>query len=236
MNDQERKKLEKLLSTTPARIGVGRTGTRPLTKTMMTFRSDHAAAVDAVYGEVSQQLLDEFQWFAVDTCYESKEEYLKRPDKGRKISEMGIKKLEELGTFQPQVQIVVSDGLSAASIKENIRDVYPALIDSLKVNDLTYGTTFFVRGGRVGCMNHIGDLLKPEALVLLIGERPGLVSADSMSAYMCYQPRTGKTDSDRMVISNIHRGGTPPVEAGAHIGTIIKKMLDQRVSGVNFVS
>lgn len=235
MCDERERKWKEFLKSTPARIGVGRTGTRPLTKDMLKFRSDHAAAVDAVYGDVSQKLLDEFQWFTVDTCFESKEEYLKRPDKGRRISDSGVKTLEELASFHPQVQIVVSDGLSSAAIEENIRDIYPALIDSLKINGLTWGTTFFVRGGRVGCMNHIGDLLKPEVLVLFIGERPGLVSADSMSAYMCYQPRSGKTDSDRLVLSNIHRKGTPPVEAGAHIGTLIKKMLEQQVSGVNFV-
>lgn len=235
MKEETVDQLQELLAATPARIGVGRTGTRPLTKTMLQFRLDHAAAVDAVYGDVTSQLLDEFHWFTVDTCFDSKEDYLKRPDKGRKISELGVKKLQKLGSFQPQVQIVVSDGLSSSAIEENIRDIYPALIDSLQINGLTYGTTFFVRGGRVGCMNHIGDLLQPEVLVLLIGERPGLVSADSLSAYMCFEPMSGKTDSDRMVISNIHQGGTPPVEAGAHIGTMIMKMLEQKVSGVNFV-
>lgn len=235
MNRGEKSKLQELMCHTSARIGVGRTGTRPLTRTMLQFRSDHAAAVDAVYGEVSQQLLDEFQWFSVDTCYETKEEYIRRPDKGRKISKRGVALLNKMCMPCPQVQIVISDGLSAYAIEENIRDVYPALIDSLQINGLTWGTTFFVRGGRVGCMDHIGDLLKPEVLVLFIGERPGLVNADSMSAYMCYQPRTGKTDSDRMVISNIHRGGTPPVEAGAHIGTIVKKMLEQKVSGVKLI-
>lgn len=81
-------------------------------------------------------------------------------------------------------------------------------------------------------MDHIGEILEPDVLVLLIGERPGLVSASSMSAYMCYQPRKGMIESDRNVISNIHPLGTPPVEAGAHIGTVLRKMIEQRISGV----
>src|SRR6478752_5448937 len=172
--------LETLKQFTPARIGVGRTGTRPLTKDVLSFRTDHAAAVDSVYG-------------------------------------------------------AVSDGLSAKAIEENISDVYPALIDSLQSYRLCIGTSFFVKGGRVACMDEIGEIIKPKALVLLIGERPGLVSAESMSAYMCYEPSKGKKESDRMVISNIHKRGTPPIEAAAHIGTMIDKMIKQQTSGVHLI-
>ena len=136
---------------------------------------------------------------------------------------------------QPQVQVVVSDGLSANAIEENMADVYPALMDSLEANGLSAGTPFFVKGGRGGCMDAIGELLQPDVFVLLIGERPGLVCAHSMSAYMCYRPRAGTRESERMVISNIHRRGTPPVEAAAHIGTILSKMIEQKTSGVGLV-
>lgn len=235
MNDVYDEKIQRLIKSTSARIGVSRTGTRPLTKTLLQFRSDHAAAVDAVYGEVGEEFLEEFQLFSVYTCYGNKETYLKNPDLGRVISEGGIKEISERCIPKPQVQIVISDGLSSSAIATNLRDVYPALLDSLRAQGLSWGTPFFVRGGRVGCMDHIGEILHPETLVLLIGERPGLVTADSMSAYMCYQPKKGRTDSERLVISNIHRGGTPPIEAGAYIGNIIKKMLSQKISGVNFV-
>ncbi|MNN38122.1 Ethanolamine ammonia-lyase light chain [compost metagenome] len=127
---------------------------------------------------------------------------------------------------------MVSDGLSANAIETNLRDVYPALLDSLQVEGLAAGTPFFVPNGRVGCMNAIGDILHPEVIVLLIGERPGLITSHSMSAYLCYQPRSGMTDSERMVVSNIHQGGTPPVEAGAHLGSLIARMLEQKISGV----
>ncbi|WP_342042695.1 ethanolamine ammonia-lyase subunit EutC [Bacillus sp. OTU2372] len=224
--------LDFLKQHTPARIGVGRTGTRPLTKDSLSFRIDHAAAVDAVYGEVSQDLLDQMGLFTVETRYGSKERYLKRPDQGRLLSEEGEKLIIEKCILRPQVQIVISDGLSASAIQKNILDVYPTLLDSLSVYNLSAGTAFFLKGGRVGCMDAIGELLQPEAFVLLIGERPGLVSAESLSAYMCYRPQKGTKESDRMVISNIHQRGTPPVEAAAHIGTMIHKMLEQKTSGV----
>ena len=113
--------------------------------------------------------------------------------------------------------------------------MYPTLIDSLQSYGLRIGTSFFVKGGRVACMDEIGEIIKPKALVLLIGERPGLVSAESMSAYMCYEPSKGKKESDRMVISNIHKRGTPPIEAAAHIGTMIDKMIKQQTSGVHLI-
>jgi ethanolamine ammonia-lyase small subunit len=229
--------LDELKKATPARIGVSRCGTRPPTAEMLRFRLDHASAVDSVYGEVARETLEEMGWFSIDTCAcgEHKDLFLKRPDLGRKLKPESEQELLARCLRSPQVQIVVSDGLSANSIEANIRDIYPSLLDSLRLRGIGWGTTFFLRGGRVGCMDPIGELLQPECLVMLIGERPGLVTDQSMSAYMCYRPRIGKTDSDRMVISNIHMGGTPPIEAGAHIGAMVESMLKQRTSGVNFV-
>lgn len=227
--------MPELLASTPARIGVWRTGTRPLTSTMLQLRCDHAAAVDAVYGEVPEALLEEFKLFTVETLYQDTETFLRRPDKGRRLTDEGVAVLREKCMVRSQVQIVVADGLSANAVEANLRDVYPALLNSLEVHGLKCGTPFFVKGGRVGCMDHIGDILQPEVLVLLIGERPGLVSSQSMSAYMCYRPHLGTVESERTVISNIHRGGTPPIEAGAHIGTILKQMIDQQASGVHLL-
>ncbi|RNB55252.1 ethanolamine ammonia-lyase subunit EutC [Brevibacillus gelatini] len=234
-NPKWKEGLDELLASTPARIGVWRTGVRPLTKTMLQLRRDHAAAVDAVYGEVSQEVLDQFSLFTVETQYDNTENYLKRPDMGRVLTEESVRLIQERCQKRPQVQIVVSDGLSASAVDANLKDVLPSLMDSLKSYGLSCGTPFFVKGGRVASMDHIGEILEPEVLVLLIGERPGLVTAHSMSAYMCYRPRKGMVESERTVISNIHRQGTSPIEAGAHIGTILAKMLEQKASGVKLV-
>ncbi|WP_223067522.1 ethanolamine ammonia-lyase subunit EutC [Paenibacillus caui] len=234
-SDEAAKLTAELAGSTPARIGVGRCGTRPLTRTALQLRMDHAAAVDSVYGVVAPELLKEMGLFTVETLSGSKERYLRRPDLGRRLTDEGAALIREKCIMKPQVQVVVSDGLSAAATCANIRDVYPALLDSLAAYGLQTGTPFFVKNGRVACMDHIGEILQPDVLVMLIGERPGLVTAQSMSAYMGYRPRFGTLESDRNVISNIHARGTQPVEAGAHIGTMLAAMLEQKRSGTSLV-
>lgn len=221
---------------TPARIGVGRAGTRPKTKTWLKFRLDHAAAVDAVYGEVTEELLQKLEVFQVTTRVSDKEEYITRPDLGRRLSEEAKTLIQAKCTKNPKVQIIISNGLSASAIEENVQDVYLALQQSLRNLNIEIGTTFYIDKGRVALMDEIGELLQAEVIVYLIGERPGLVSAESMSSYICYQPRIGTVEADRMVVSNIHKGGIPPLEAGAYIGTVVQKILHYKASGVSLVA
>lgn len=228
-------KLAEYRKKTPARIGVGRAGSRPKTKTWLQFRLDHAAAVDAVYGEVPDKLLEQLGLFQVQSKVADKEEYIRRPDLGRKLSDEAKSIIVERCKKSPVVQIVASNGLSAKAIEENLEDVYLSLEQSLNNLNIEMGTTFYVDKGRVAVMDDIGELLQPDVVVMLIGERPGLVSAESLSAYMCYKPRHGTIEADRMVISNIHKGGIPPVEAGAFLGTIIQKILKYEASGVSLV-
>ncbi|MBW3110264.1 ethanolamine ammonia-lyase subunit EutC [Bacillus sp. MCCB 382] len=227
--------LQELRDKTPARIGVGRAGVRPKTDNWLKFRYDHAAAVDAVYGDVTSSLLSRLELFKVNTMVEDKEIYIRRPDYGRKLSEEAKQTISERCKPSPTVQIVVSDGLSSSAIEENVEDVYFSLKQSLTSLDLDMGTPFYIEKGRVAVMDDVGEMLKPKVVVLLIGERPGLVSAESLSAYLCYEPRKGTIEADRMVISNIHRGGIPPVEAGAYLGTVIQKILKYEASGVSLV-
>jgi ethanolamine ammonia-lyase small subunit len=227
--------LKHLKEKTPARIGVGRAGTRPKTSTLLKFRYDHAAAVDAVYGEVNQDLLKELDLFTVNTRVQDKDVYIRRPDYGRRLSNEAIQEVQQKCKKSPTVQIIVSDGLSSKAIDENLEDVYLSLQQSLKTMGLETGTPFYIEKGRVAVMDDVGEILKPKVIVLLIGERPGLVSAESMSAYLCYEPRKGTIEADRMVISNIHKGGIPPVEAGAYLGTVIQKILKYEASGVALV-
>lgn len=234
-NVNNKEELEQLISKTPARIGVGRAGVRPKTNTWLKFRFDHATAVDAVYGGVNQELLNKLSLFTVHTMVQDKEEYISRPDLGRRLSEEAKNTISEKCDRSPVVQIIVSDGLSSKAIEENLEDVYLSLQQSLKSLGLSIGTTFFIEKGRVAVMDDVGELLKPEVVVLLIGERPGLVSAESLSAYLCYEPRKGTIEADRMVVSNIHKGGIPPVEAGAYLGTVIQKILTFEASGVSLV-
>lgn len=223
------------LKYTPARVAVGRAGSRPRTSTLLKFRYDHAAAVDAVYGEVSQALLDKLDLFTVETKVEEKEVYIRRPDLGRRLSEASVELIKQRCEHAPTVQIISSNGLSASAVDANLEDVYLSFKQSLDNLNIQTGTTFYAHQGRVGLMDDVGEILQPEIVVNLIGERPGLVSAESMSAYVCYKPRHGTIESERMVISNIHQGGIPPIEAGAYLGTVIERMLKHKASGVALI-
>ena len=236
-NSKKEQQLAEMRKKTPSRIAVGRTGagSRPRTDTWLKFRYDHAAAVDAVYGEVDPAILEELDVFSVESRVKDKEEYIRRPDLGRKLSDESKRTILERCEKSPTVQIVISNGLSASAIETNIEDVYLSLKQSLNNLNIPIGTTFYVDKGRVALMDEIGDLLTPDVVIILIGERPGLVSAESLSAYLCYKPRAGVIEADRMVVSNIHKGGIPPVEAGAYLGTVIQKVLKYEASGVNLV-
>lgn len=227
--------LEALRKQTPARIVVGRAGTRATTDTWLKFRFDHAAAVDAVYGEVPQEILERLGFIQLHSKVADKEEYIRRPDLGRRLSEASATVVKEKCKRSPVVQIVASNGLSAKAIEENLEDVYLSFDQSLKNTGIETGTTFYVENGRVALMDEVGEILQPDIVVILIGERPGLVSAESLSAYICYKPRFGTIEADRMVVSNIHKGGIPPVEAGAYLGTVIQKILKYEASGVSLV-
>lgn len=221
---------------TPARIGVGRSGPRPLTNTMLKFRFDHAAAVDTVYGEVDQSLLQKLQLFTIGTKAETdKETYILRPDYGRKLTDEAKQTLLEKCQKNANVQVIVSNGLSAEAINANLENVLLSFQQSMQSLGIQMGTPFYIEQGRVALMDDIGEVLQPEVVVYFIGERPGLVSAESMSAYICYKPRKDTIESDRTVVSNIHKGGIPPVEAGAYLGNIIQKILKYKASGVELV-
>lgn len=231
-NPENPEGLVQLKRSTPARICVHRAGPRPLTEVWLRFRADHAFAKDAVWGEVDEKLMEELGLFCVKTVVNSKEEYLTRPDLGRKLSPEAIETIKARCKPNPQVQVIVVDGLSSKAIEANVKDFLPALMQGLKSYNLEVGTPFFVKYGRVAVMDEIGEILQPEVLVELIGERPGLVTAESMSCYMCYRPNKSTIESDRMLISNIYKGGLPPAEAGAHAASIAKKIFDAKASGL----
>jgi ethanolamine ammonia-lyase small subunit len=115
----------------------------------------------------------------------------------------------------------------------NYEEILPPLLKGLESAGFDVGTPFFLRYGRVKAQDEIGELLQAEANLILIGERPGLGQSESLSCYCVYKPTKDTVESDRMVISNIHKGGTPPVEAAAVIVDLTRKMLEQKASGLN---
>jgi len=233
-NPKDTNGLRALMDSTTARIGVGRAGPRYSTASLLLFQGDHAVTQDALYRDVDQKLLDEFNLFTVQTKITGgKQEYLLRPDLGRLLNDDAKRIINEKCQKNVNIQLVVGDGLSAAAIEANLRQMFPVIRQGVQTAALTFGTPFFIKYARVGVMNDVGELIKPDVVILLIGERPGLGRAESMSAYMGYKPKYGDTDADRDVVCNIfENGGTNPLEAGAFVVQIAQKMRKNQASGV----
>lgn len=233
-NPKDTSGLNALIASTTARIGVGRAGPRYRTASLLLFQGDHAVTQDALYRDVDQKLLDEFGLFTVETKVTGgKQEYLLRPDLGRLLNDDAKRIINEKCQKNVNIQVVVGDGLSSQAVESNLRQMFPVIKQGAQSAGLTFGTPFFIKHARVGVMNDVGELIKPDVVVLLIGERPGLGRAESMSAYMGYKPKYGDTDADRDVVCNIfENGGTNPLEAGAFVVQIAQKMRQHQASGV----
>lgn len=231
-NPKDGDTYRKMKEKTPARLGSGRAGPRYKTLTMLRFRADHAAAQDAVFSQVPEDYAQKNGLVPVQTCCKDKDEYLTRPDHGRCFDEENQNIIRQAVKGKPRVQIVIGDGLSSAAILANAMDCMAAIKDGLKVRGIDTDTPLFVRYCRVGAGDAVGDVTGCELVCVLVGERPGLVTDKSMSAYITYQPHTGVSESSRTVVSNIHAQGTPAAEAGAYIAELIDTILKKKVSGV----
>ena len=231
-NAHDKEGYLRMKSFTPARLGLWRAGPRYKTQSMLRFRADHAAAQDAVFSDVAEETIKEMGLIKVQTKCRDKDEYITRPDLGRQFDEEMQQFIKENTKPNPKVQIVVGDGLSSSAIEANIREVLPSIKQGLKLFDLDFENPLFVKYARVGSMDAIAEITGAECICILIGERPGLITAESMSAYLAYRPTSGMPEANRTVISNIQSGGTPAVEAGAYIAEVINNMLTKKKSGI----
>lgn len=232
-NPQDPDALRRMSGKTTARIGVGRSGPRLKTKTLLTLRADHAAARDAVLMDVSGELIEKLGLLAVTTCCTDKNNFLTRPDLGRDFNEETKAFIKEKCISHPDVQIIISDGLSSSAVEANAARILPVVMEGLKEKGLTAGTPIFVKYGRVGAQDRISELVGARVVCSFIGERPGLATAESMSAYIAYHAEVGMPEARRTVVSNIHKDGVPAVEAGAYIVDLLALILEKQASGVD---
>lgn len=231
--------IEKIRARTPARVLVERAGAAYRTPTQLELRHAHAAARDAVRTELDlerdlgAEFVEAWKLFEVSTLAKSKDEFLLRPDLGRRLHESARRQILARCPEESDLQIVVGDGLSVTAVAAQVPQLLPLILSEAQRRGWKAGQPFVVRYSRVGVMNDIGELLRPRVVVLLIGERPGLATAESLSAYMAYQPKTGDHDANRNLISNIHARGVKLEEAARRVANLAEQMMGRKISGVN---
>lgn len=218
---------------TPARLGLGRCGARYRTMSYLRFRADHAAAQDSVFSLVDPSFYQNNDLVFVQTMCKDKDQYLTRPDLGRRFDEKNQQIIRTACGANPKILLVIGDGLSSEAVSANAMDCAMAIRQGLKAAGVELGKTLFIQYARVGAMDHIGQITGAELICMLVGERPGLATSESMSAYITYKPVPGIPESKRTVVSNIHRDGTPAVEAGAYIAELLPEMLRKQASGID---
>ena len=239
---------------TPARLGLGRAGSRYTTAAMLSLRADHARAIDAVMTEVAQEWPLRNGLLEVHSRALTREDYIRYPERGRRLTDADAKRVARLKSplvrspfprgkglgvrFRgsrtkspmPTVLLCIGDGLSSAAVEKNAAPLLRALTKML-ASRYRLLKPIFIRNARVRIEDHLGEILRPDVVCMIVVERPGLVTAESLSAYVIYRPTLKSIEPDRTVISNIHRGGIPIPEAARKIAALIDDEIKYQGSG-----
>ncbi|GAB3251211.1 ethanolamine ammonia-lyase subunit EutC [Larkinella harenae] len=228
-----------LQSHTSARIARGRTGHSLPTRALLDFQLDHARARDAVFSAVAvEELLQKMEVIhqpvlRLHSQVADRSQYLQRPDLGRKLKTENLPGLQEwAGLNGFDLCIVIADGLSATAINRHALAVVARLTEAIRKVGWTLAPVCLVEQGRVAIGDEIAHALKAETVVVLIGERPGLTSPDSMGAYLTFGPKPGMTDEARNCISNIRPEGLPYEAAVQKLLYLLTEMRTRKLSGV----
>lgn len=223
---------------TAARIALGRAGHSLPTRALLQFQMDHAQARDAVYSALNtRKLTHELQSIVpevwpLQSQVQTRQQYLQRPDWGRRLSAESRQQLESETHPPTDLCLIIADGLSATAVNEHAVPVLAALAPALVQQGWTLAPVCLVEQGRVAIADEIGFLLNAKIVVILIGERPGLSSPDSMGAYLTYAPRPGLTDESRNCISNIRPAGLNYPQAAQKLQYLLTQMKARQISGV----
>ena len=226
--------FDTMRKSTPARLGLGRAGSRYTTAAMLSLRADHARAVDAVMTEVARDWPRQNGLLEVHSQALTREDYIRYPERGRRLTDVDAKRVARLKprgkSAMPSVLLCIGDGLSSAAVAKNAAPLLRALTRIL-ASRFRLLKPVFTRNARVRIEDHLGEILRPDIVCMIVGERPGLVTAESLSAYVIYRPTLKSIEPDRTVISNIHRGGIPIAEAARKIGALVDDAIRYQASG-----
>lgn len=228
--------FEDMRKWTPARLGVGRAGPRYTTAAMLSLRADHARAVDAVMTEVARDWPRRNGLLEVHSQAVTRQDYLLYPERGRRLNDADAKRVTRLKpggrskSALPIALLCVGDGLSSAAVEKNAAPLLRALTRMLAPRYRLL-KPIFIRNARVRIEDHLGEILRPDIVCMIVGERPGLVTAESLSAYVIYRPTLKSIEPDRTVISNIHGGGILIGAAAGKITDVINDAIKFQASG-----
>jgi len=226
---------------TTARIALGRAGGSLRTRSRLDFRLAHSKARDAVWSPFEPEMLaSELRVYwndvvVLESAVTDRAEYLRRPDLGRRLAPGDREKLLSLlaGEKAYDLVIIVSDGLSTLAATTQTAPLISALLPLLTTDGWTIAPLVVVRNGRVAIQDEIGEICRARISLMLIGERPGLGSTDSMGAYFTHSPGKAKTDADRNCVSNIRQEGINPSDAARKLCHLLNASRKLGISGVN---
>jgi ethanolamine ammonia-lyase small subunit len=224
---------------TAARIALGRTGGSLPTREVLAFAHDHALARDAVHTPFDAEALAvelrplHAPVLVLTSAAPDRPTYLRRPDLGRQLSADSASLLPAPSSlFPPDLVVIVSDGLSALAAQHQAPPLLAALLPLLRAAGFQPGPLCVVRHARVALQDEIGSRLHAKQTLMLLGERPGLGTPDSLGAYLTFDPRPGRTDAERNCISNIRPAGLPPTAAAEKIADLLIASRRRQLSGV----
>ena len=226
--------VRRVVAASPSRLAQGRVGTRYTTKAYLQLRAEHAIALDAVHSELDEAFAVAHGLMPLRTLASDHNEYLLYPDKGRRLDDASKTRLQGI----PQgadVAIIVGDGLSALAVEQQLPLLLPALTSSLQAERFTVAPPVFVKFARIGVQDEIGVITKARSTVILVGERPGLGTGDSLSIYTAYNPRLNQDNAEKNCISNVRALGFPPAEAAIECARLLRRTFDAGGGGVHLV-
>ena len=223
---------------TDARIGLGRSGVALPTREVLKFSMAHAQARDAVKTPIAWEPIEKalsglgLETLRVESAAGERDTYLRRPDLGRRLSEDSRKWLSKGRPAKPDLVIVVGDGLSSTGVMANAVAMITALLPYTKKHRWKLGPVVLASQARVALGDDASEILGAKAILMLIGERPGLSSPDSLGAYLTWDPRVGRKDAERNCISNIRAGGLSYEETAFKVAWLLREAFSRKLTGV----
>lgn len=224
---------------TDARIGLGRSGSGMPTREVLKFSMAHAQARDAVKTPIDWTGIEKalatlgLETHRIASAAPDRDTYLRRPDLGRRLSPEARQTLAEVTPSAPDLLLIVGDGLSSTAVAANAVATVTAMLPHIRKAGWKLGPVLLATQARVALSDDAGEFLKARAAVMLIGERPGLSSPDSLGAYLTWEPRVGRKDGERNCISNIRSGGMSADEAAFKIAWLLREAFRRKLTGVN---